>query len=111
VVAARAIGSATPRILVREILPNIAGALGVVATVELAHAILLEAALSFLGLGVQPPLPSWGLMVAEAKSQLLFRPWLVAIPGSALFLLVLAINLIGDGRRGAALMLLEVAGL
>jgi peptide/nickel transport system permease protein len=99
VIAARAIGSSTVRILWREILPNILGPLVVVATVELAHAILLEAALSFLGLGVQPPLPSWGLMVAEAKNQLFFRPWLIAIPGVALCLLVLAINLVGDAVR------------
>jgi peptide/nickel transport system permease protein len=99
VIAARAIGSSTMRLLVREILPNILGPLIVVATVELAHAILLEAALSFLGLGVQPPLPSWGLMVAEAKNQLFFRPWLIAIPGVVLCLLVLAINLVGDALR------------
>ncbi|HEV2672893.1 MAG TPA: ABC transporter permease [Aliidongia sp.] len=99
VIAARCIGSSTPRILLAEILPNITGPLIVVATIELAHAILLEAALSFLGLGVKPPLASWGLMVAEAKSQLLFRPWQIAIPGVALALLVLAVNLLGDALR------------
>ena len=99
VIAARAIGSSTPRILLVEILPNIIGPLIVVATVEVAHAVLLEAALSFLGLGVKPPLASWGLMVAEAKNQLLFRPWLIAIPGAALVTLVLAINLLGDALR------------
>jgi peptide/nickel transport system permease protein len=99
VIAARSIGSSVPRILLKEILPNIVGPMIVVATIELAHAILLEAALSFLGLGVQPPLPSWGLMVAEAKNQLFFRPWLIAIPGVALCLLVLAINLVGDAAR------------
>ena len=66
---------------------------------EMAHAILLEAALSFLGLGVQPPTPSWGLMVSEGKNMMLFEPWLVLIPGAVLFLLVLAINLMGDGLR------------
>ena len=71
----------------------------VVATVEAASAILLEAALSFLGLGVQPPLPSWGLMIAEAKLYMFFSFWLIAIPGTALALLVLAINLVGDGIR------------
>jgi peptide/nickel transport system permease protein len=65
----------------------------------MAHAILLEAALSFLGLGVQPPLPSWGLMVAEGKALMFFEPWLITIPGLALFLLVLAVNLLGDGVR------------
>jgi peptide/nickel transport system permease protein len=71
----------------------------VVATLEMANAILLEAALSFLGLGVQPPTPSWGLMVAEGKDFLFFEPWLITIPGVALFVLVLAINLLGDGVR------------
>jgi peptide/nickel transport system permease protein len=99
ITAARAIGSSTPRLMFREILPNIVAPLIVVASVELAHAILLEAALSFLGLGVQPPLFTWGLMVAEAKSQLLFRPWMIAVPGVALVALILAINLIGDAMR------------
>jgi peptide/nickel transport system permease protein len=99
ITAARAIGSATPRILLREILPNITGPLIVVASIELAHAILLEAALSFLGLGVQPPAFTWGLMIAEAKNQLLFRPWLIAIPATALVALIFAINLIGDALR------------
>jgi peptide/nickel transport system permease protein len=71
----------------------------VVATLEMAHAILLEAALSFLGLGVQPPTASWGLMISEGKDMMLFEPWLVMIPGVALFVLVLAINLMGDGLR------------
>jgi peptide/nickel transport system permease protein len=99
ITAARAIGSSTPRLLLREILPNIMGPLVVVASVELAHAILLEAALSFLGLGVQSPLFTWGLMIAEAKNQLLFRPWMIAVPGAALVALILAINLIGDAMR------------
>jgi peptide/nickel transport system permease protein len=99
IVAARAIGSSTPRILFKEVLPNITGPLIVVASVELAHAILLEAALSFLGLGVQPPLFTWGLMIAEAKNQLFFRPWLIAVPGAALVALIFAINLLGDAAR------------
>jgi peptide/nickel transport system permease protein len=99
VTAARAIGSSTPRILFREILPNITGPLIVVASIELAHAILLEAALSFLGLGVQPPSFTWGLMIAEAKNQLFFRPWLIAIPATTLVALIFAINLIGDAVR------------
>ena len=70
-----------------------------VATLDMAQAILLEAALSFLGLGVQPPTPSWGLMVSEAKGLMFFDPWLITIPGVALFLLVLAINMLGDGLR------------
>jgi peptide/nickel transport system permease protein len=99
VTAARAIGCSTLRLVVGEILPNIAGPLIVVATLEMAHAILLEAALSFLGLGVQPPLPSWGLMISEAKRFMFFSPWLITIPGTALLVLVLAINLLGDGVR------------
>ncbi len=99
IVAARSVGCSNVRILFTEVLPNVASQLIVVATLEMAHAILLEAALSFLGLGVRPPLPSWGLMVAEGKNHLLFEPWMVAIPGTALFLLLLAINLIGDGIR------------
>ncbi|OKH86759.1 ABC transporter permease [Thalassospira sp. TSL5-1] len=97
--AARAIGCSTRRIIFSEIMPNIVNNLIVVVTLEMAHAILLEAALSFLGLGVQPPTPSWGLMVAEGKKMLLFEPWLITIPGIALFVLVLAINLLGDGLR------------
>ena len=99
VAAAQAIGCSTPRILLSEILPNILNPLIVVATLEIAHAILLEAALSFLGLGVQPPLPSWGLMIAEGKQYMFFSAWVIAIPGVALMSLVLAINLLGDGLR------------
>lgn len=99
VVAAEAIGSSTPRILLRELLPNIMGPLIVIGTLELARAILMEATLTFLGLGVQPPLTSWGLMIAEARSQFLFRPWLLAIPGTALVLLIFSINVLGDALR------------
>jgi len=99
VLAARTFGCPTWRILVAEVLPNIADALIVVATLEMAHAILLEAALSFLGLGVQPPLPSWGLMISEGRDYLFFEPWLIMIVGVALLILVLAINLVGDGIR------------
>jgi peptide/nickel transport system permease protein len=97
--AARSVGSTTPRIILADVLPNVMPQLIVVATVEAASAILLEAALSFLGLGVQPPLPSWGLMISEAKAYMFFSFWLIAIPGAALALLVLAINLVGDGLR------------
>jgi peptide/nickel transport system permease protein len=71
----------------------------VVATLEGALAILLEAALSFLGLGVPAPLPSWGLMIAEGKDYMFFSPWVIMIPGIALLVLVLGINLVGDGLR------------
>ena len=99
IAAARATGASTARIIAAEILPNIANALVVVATLEMAQAILLEATLSFLGLGVPPPAPSWGLMVAEGKEYMFFSPWVITIPGVALFTLVLAINLLGDGLR------------
>jgi peptide/nickel transport system permease protein len=99
ITAAEAVGCSTARILLSEIAPNVMNHLIVVATLEMAHAILLEAALSFLGLGVQPPTPSWGLMISEAKGLMYFDPWLISIPGVALFLLVLSINLLGDGLR------------
>ena len=99
VTAAEALGASTARIIFTEIAPNVMNHLIVVATLEMAHAILLEASLSFLGLGVQPPTPSWGLMISEAKGLMYFDPWLITIPGVALFLLVLAINLVGDGLR------------
>ena len=102
VTAAQAAGSSTWRILARDVLPNVLDQLLVVATLEVAHAVLLEAALSFLGLGVQPPAPSWGLMVSEAKEHMFFSPWLITLPGAALFALVLAINLLGDGLRDVA---------
>ncbi len=99
VAAAEAAGASTARIVLGEVLPNIAPHLIVVATLEAASAILLEAALSFLGLGVQPPLPSWGLMISEAKAYMFFSFWLIAIPGTALAFVVFAINLLGDGLR------------
>jgi peptide/nickel transport system permease protein len=99
IAAAQAAGASRVHILVREVLPNIANHLVVVATLEMALAILLEASLSFLGLGVPPPLPSWGLMIAEAKEYMFFSPWVIMTPGIALFVLVLGINLLGDGLR------------
>ncbi len=97
IAAARAAGASTAHILLREILPNVAPFLAVVMTLEIALAILLEAVLSFLGLGVPAPLPSWGLMIAEGRDYMFFEPWVIAIPGLALFTLVLGINLLGDG--------------
>jgi peptide/nickel transport system permease protein len=99
VTAAEAVGCSTTRIVLTEIIPNVLNHLIVVATLEVARAILLEAALSFLGLGVQPPEPSWGLMISEGKGQMFFNPWVIGIPGSALFALILSINLLGDGIR------------
>ncbi|SCW65798.1 peptide/nickel transport system permease protein [Rhizobium mongolense subsp. loessense] len=99
IAAAEVLGANVPRILWKDVLPNVMNALIVVLTLEMAHAIILEAALSFLGLGVQPPTPSWGLMISEGKEMLLFESWLIAIPGIALFILLLAINMLGDGIR------------
>lgn len=99
ITAARTIGCSRSRILFTEILPNLINQIIVVLTLTIASAIVIEAALSFLGVGVKPPLPSWGIMIAEGRSHIFFRPWLVMIPGAALFALVLAINLLGDGLR------------
>ena len=97
--AAKAIGCSTRRIIFSEIMPNILGNLLVIATCEIAQASRLEATLSFLGLGVQPPTPSWGLMVSEGRDYMLFEPYLVMLPGLAIFTLVISINLLGDGAR------------
>ncbi|MCV0427691.1 MAG: ABC transporter permease [Roseibium sp.] len=99
IAAGQILGTRLPRLLAKDVLPNIADSLIVIITLEMAHAIILEAALSFLGLGVQPPVPSWGLMISEGKEMLFFQPWLITIPGIALFVLVLAINMLGDGLR------------
>jgi len=99
VAAAQATGAGVPRIIFGELLPNVINQIIVVASLEIAVVILIEAALSFLGLGVRPPTPSWGLMVAEARGFMFFKPHLVAFPGLAIFLLVMAINMAGDGLR------------
>jgi peptide/nickel transport system permease protein len=99
VAAAWAAGCSRAWILGREVLPNILSPLAVVATLEMALAILLEAVLSFLGLGVPPPLPSWGLMISEGKEYMFFDPWVIFVPGVTLFALVMGINLLGDGLR------------
>ena len=88
-------------IALRVILPNIAGPLLVVLTLEIAHAMLLEAALSFLGIGIAPPTPSLGAMISEARPYLFFEFWMIALPGGALFSIILAVNLFGDGLRDA----------
>ncbi len=97
--AAQAAGCSIPWLMIREITPNLLNSIVIVATLEIGRAILLEAALSFLGMGVQPPTPSWGLMISEGKDMMLFDPYLVTIPGVALFFLVLGMNLFGDGLR------------
>ena len=99
VAAAEAVGASKARIIVSEVLPNVMNQIIVIASLEMAVAIVVEAALSFLGLGIQPPTPSWGLMVSEGRSYLFFKPYLIVIPGTAIFILVVAINMMGDGIR------------
>ena len=99
IAAAQALGISKFRIITGEILPNLTSQIIVIFTLEVGFAILAESALSFLGIGIQPPTPSWGLMIAEGKIAMFFQPWLIIIPGIALFVLVLATNLMGDGLR------------
>lgn len=99
VTASRALGATKGSIIRRDVLPNLTSHITVIFTFEVGKAILAEASLSFLGVGVPAPTPSWGLMIAEGKFAIFFQPWLVTIPGCALFLLVIAINLMGDGLR------------
>jgi peptide/nickel transport system permease protein len=99
--AARAVGNPPVRILLRHILPNILPPIMVQATLAIAAAIIAEASLSFLGLGQQPPAPSWGSMLNTAQRFLTQAPWMAIFPGLAIFLTVLAFNLFGDGLRDA----------
>jgi peptide/nickel transport system permease protein len=99
VLAARAAGKGTWRITLDHVLPNVAGVLIVQATIQFAIAILAEAALSYLGLGTQPPQPSWGRMLNEAQAQMFQAPLLAVWPGLAIALSVLGLNLLGDGLR------------
>lgn len=99
--AARALGAAWPRILFLHVLPHLIPTILVWATLGIATTVLLEATLSFLGIGVQPPTPSWGGIIFESQSYFLTAPWLVFIPGLAIMLLALAFNLVGDALRDA----------
>jgi peptide/nickel transport system permease protein len=99
--AARAVGNPRARILVRHILPNIVPPVLVQATLTIASAIIAEASLSFLGLGQQPPAPSWGSMLNTAQRFLTQAPWMALFPGAAIFVTVLAFNLVGDALRDA----------
>ena len=99
--AARAVGNPHRRIVLRHILPNIMAPIMVQATLAIAAAIIAEASLSFLGLGQQPPAPSWGSMLNTAKNFLDQAPWMAMWPGAAIFSVVLAFNLFGDGLRDA----------
>ncbi|PZF75186.1 ABC transporter permease [Aestuariivirga litoralis] len=99
--AARALGAGNARILLRHLLPHLIPTVIVYATLGIATTVLLEAMLSFLGRGVQPPTPAWGMMIFESQSYFLNAPWLVFIPGAAILILALAFNLVGDGLRDA----------
>ncbi|HEX2648867.1 MAG TPA: ABC transporter permease [Burkholderiales bacterium] len=99
--AARAVGNSRLRIALRHVLPNIVAPLIVQATLAIAAAVIAEASLSFLGLGQQPPAPSWGSMLNTAKNYVDQAPWMAIWPGVSIFLLVLSFNLVGDGLRDA----------
>ena len=99
--AARALGASRTHIMMREILPNILSPVIVVSTIRMAHVIILEASLSFLGLGVQPPTASWGSMVADGRAFILQSWWVSTFPGIAILVLVLAINVASQGLRDA----------
>src|SRR5713226_4640051 len=99
--AARALGASDVRLAARHVLPNVVGPVIVAATLGVGGAIMAEAALSFVGLGAQPPTPSWGAMVADGRDLLRVAPWVSLAPGLAIGLTVLAVNLVGDGLRDA----------
>jgi peptide/nickel transport system permease protein len=101
VTAARALGAGGVGLVARHVLPNLLPTVIVYATLFMANAILVEAALSFLGLGVQPPTASWGLMVSTGRDLLLVAPHVATIPGVAIMVAVLGFNLLGDGLRDA----------
>ena len=99
VLAAASLAFSVRRILLRHVLPNLAPSIIVLATVEVARAIIRESLLSFLGLGIRPPTPSWGAMLAEGRDYMLMQWWLAAFPGAAIFISALGINLLGDALR------------
>jgi peptide/nickel transport system permease protein len=99
--AAEALGAGPLRILWRHLLPHLVPTVIVYATLGIASTVLLESTLSFLGRGVQPPTPAWGMMIFEGQSYFINAPWLVFIPGAAILVLALAFNLVGDGLRDA----------
>jgi peptide/nickel transport system permease protein len=99
--AARSLGATHTRIITRHILPNALGPIVVGVTLAVGNAIIMESSLSFLGLGVQPPTPTWGNMLMDAQSTMSSQPWLSIFPGVAILLVVLAVNFIGDGLQDA----------
>lgn len=101
VTAARALGQSTPGILLRHVLPNVAGPLLVIATVSVAQMILAESVLSYLGAGIGPPTPTWGHMLFEGQDYFTTSPWISLAPGIAILLAVIGFNLLGEGLRDA----------
>lgn len=99
IMAARAAGATDFRIIFRHIIPNLVGEIVVMCSLWISTAIIIESSLSFLGLGVQPPTPSWGMMIKEGVDQIQLAPWLAVFPGLAISIAVLAFNLLGDGLR------------
>lgn len=99
--AARSLGATNARIILRHVLPNTAGPIVVGATLAVGNAIILESSLSFLGLGVQPPTPTWGNMLMDAQATMSTQPWLSIFPGLAILVVVLAVNFLGDGLQDA----------
>jgi peptide/nickel transport system permease protein len=99
--AARSLGASNARIIGRHVLPNSVGPIVVGATLAVGNAIILESSLSFLGLGVQPPTPTWGNMLMDAQATMATQPWLSVFPGLAILLVVLAVNFLGDGLQDA----------
>jgi peptide/nickel transport system permease protein len=99
--AARMIGAPNWIIIWQHILPNIAGPIIVGATLGVGYAIITESSLSFLGLGVQPPTPTWGNMLMDSQSTMASKPWLTIFPGMAILFIVLAVNFVGDGLHDA----------
>ena len=99
ITSSKALGASSARIVIRHVLPNIVSPLSVHAILGLSLVVLNEAALSFLGLGAQPPTPSWGLMLSDARAIMELAPWLAAFPTASLVVLLLALNLVGDGLR------------
>lgn len=97
--ASRALGTSSPRLVIKHVLPNISTTIIVVGTFEIARVFLLESAVSFLGLGVQPPTPSWGTMIADGRNYVYEGWWIATVPGVAIVLSVLAFNFLGDGLR------------
>lgn len=101
VAAARSMGATRSRMILRHVLPNAAGPIIVGATLAVGNAIIIESSLSFLGLGVQPPTPTWGNMLMDAQATMSTKPWLTIFPGISILAVVLAVNFIGDGLHDA----------